>query len=82
MIERQQTSSSVVTTGRYLLPPPSPIGSFHRHASLTVHCLHKGTGWYVLIHDDGKVETLPAGLDVDKGERVQWVVGGEIWKAS
>jgi len=66
----------------YLLTPSSPIGRFHRHASLTVHCLHKGKGRYVLIHDDGKIETFPVGLDVDKGERMQWIVGGEIWKAS
>lgn len=66
----------------YLLTPSSPIGRFHRHPSLTVHCLHKGKGRYVLIHDDGKVETFPVGLDVEKGERMQWVVGGGIWKAS
>lgn len=66
----------------YLLTPNSPQGNFHRNRGRTVHTLHKGRGIYVLIHPDGKVESYVVGQDVSKGERLQWIVEGGIYKAS
>lgn len=66
----------------YLLTPNSPRGNFHRNRARTVHTLHKGRGRYVLIHEDGRVESFVVGHDVSKGERLQWIVEGGIYKAS
>lgn len=66
----------------YLLTPNSPQGNFHRNRARTVHTLHKGRGRYVLICEDGRTESFVVGQDVGKGERLQWVVEGGIYKAS
>jgi uncharacterized protein len=71
------------TTIHYLLSPNSPKGSFHRNRARTVHTLHSGRGRYVLVHEgDGKVESFVVGKDVSKGEKLQWIVEGGVWKAS
>lgn len=66
----------------YLLTPSSPQGRFHRNRARTVHTLHKGRGRYVLIHEGGTIETFVVGHDISRGERLQWVVEGDIYKAS
>jgi len=80
---------SAMTTIFYLLTPNSPKGRFHRNKGRTVHTLHKGRGRYVLIRTDevqpgekARIETFVVGHDVEKGERLQWIVEGEIYKAS
>lgn len=85
------------TTIHYLLTPSSPLGAFHRNRGRTVHTLHKGRGRYVIVHADevmggydshhqlkgrARVETFVVGQDVEKGERLQWVVGGGKYKSS
>ncbi|KAI3398416.1 hypothetical protein diail_9236 [Diaporthe ilicicola] len=70
------------TTIFYLLTPGSPQGNFHRNRARTVHTLHKGRGRYVLINAAGQVETFVVGQDVSRGERLQWVVEGDHYKAS
>jgi len=78
------------TTIFYLLTPNGPQGGFHRNKGRTVHTLHKGRGQYVLIHADepdmetgGKrIETFVVGLDIEKGEKLQWIVEGGKYKAS
>lgn len=47
-----------------------------------MHTLHKGRGRYVLIHEEGRVETFIVGHDILNGERLQWIVEGGVWKAS
>ncbi|HEX3017592.1 MAG TPA: cupin domain-containing protein [Caproicibacter sp.] len=81
----------------YLLTPATPQGGFHRNKGRTIHTLHRGRGRYVIIHDDeddvvggegergerGKrIETFVVGQDVEKGEKLQWVVEGWKYKAS
>lgn len=82
-------SRSVMTTIFYFLTPNSPRGGFHRNKGRTVHTLHKGRGRYVLIRTDeaksgekARVETFVVGHDVERGERLQWIVDGDIYKAS
>lgn len=77
------------TTIYYLLAPSSPVGHFHRNRGRTVHTLHRGRGRYVLIHADkvdengqAPIETFVVGHDVEKGERLQWIVDGGKFKAS
>ena len=70
------------TTIFYYLTPNRPTGSFHRNRSRIIHTWHRGRGRYVLIHPDGRVETFVVGPDVEKGERLQWIVEGGVWKAS
>ncbi|KAH8689929.1 RmlC-like cupin domain-containing protein [Talaromyces proteolyticus] len=80
---------SAMTTIFYLLTPNSPKGRFHRNKGRTVHTLHKGRGRYVLIRTDeaksgekARVETFVVGQNIEKGERLQWIVDGDIYKAS
>ncbi|KAG8168368.1 hypothetical protein KVR01_001117 [Diaporthe batatas] len=70
------------TTIFYLLTPASPQGNFHRNRARTVHTLHKGRGRYVLINAAGEVQTFVVGQDVATGERLQWIVDGDHYKAS
>lgn len=80
---------SAMTTIFYLLTPNSPQGRFHRNKGRTVHTLHKGRGRYVLIRTDkvkagekAPIETFVVGHDIAKGEKLQWIVDGDIYKAS
>ncbi|KIX03640.1 uncharacterized protein Z518_07193 [Rhinocladiella mackenziei CBS 650.93] len=77
------------TTIFYLITPRSPTGYFHRNRGRTVHTLHRGRGRYVLIHADQRdpqgrvpVETFVVGQDIEKGEKLQWIVEGGKFKAS
>lgn len=76
----------------YYLTPRSPLGTFHRNASRTIHTLHRGRGRYVILHGDAGsrarngqkavIETFVVGHDIARGERLQWVVEGGEYKAS
>ncbi|ODM17966.1 hypothetical protein SI65_06754 [Aspergillus cristatus] len=89
---KNDTTRSASTSIYYLLTPRSPLGAFHRNASRTVHTLHRGRGMYVILHADeesvrrngGKaaVETFVVGQDIEKGERLQWVVEGGKYKGT
>ncbi|KFZ03892.1 hypothetical protein V502_10575 [Pseudogymnoascus sp. VKM F-4520 (FW-2644)] len=75
------------TTIHYLLTPNGPQGGFHRNKGRTVHTLHKGRGRYVVIHanelgKEKRIETFIVGPDIEKGEKLQWIVEGEKYKAS
>jgi uncharacterized protein len=70
------------TTIFYLLTLKSPVGHFHRNKARTVHTLHSGRGRYILIHEDGQVETFIVGHDLARGEKLQWIVDGGKYKAS
>ena len=79
------------TTIFYLLTPGSSAGRFHRNKGRTVHTLHRGRGRYVVLHPsdaderaEGKarIETFVVGQDISKGEKLQWIVEGDRWKAS
>jgi len=84
------TTRHASTTIYYLLTPKSPVGYFHRNRGRTVHTLHRGRGRYVLLHVDQRdeqtgrvpVETFVVGQDIERGERVQWIVEGGKFKAS
>jgi predicted cupin superfamily sugar epimerase len=78
------------TTIYYLLTPSGPQGGFHRNKARTVHTLHRGRGRYVIVHADEpdqkegykRIETFIVGKNVEKGERLQWIVEGGKFKAS
>ncbi|KIW10828.1 hypothetical protein PV08_10127 [Exophiala spinifera] len=80
---------SASTTIFYLVAPTSPVGYFHRNRARTVHTLHRGRGRYVILHvdrrdDQGRVpvESFVVGQDVERGEKLQWIVEGGKFKAS
>ncbi|KAL6249195.1 hypothetical protein RBB50_004258 [Rhinocladiella similis] len=80
---------SASTTIFYLVSPTSPVGYFHRNRGRTVHTLHRGRGRYVLLHVDRRdeqgrvpVESFVVGQDIERGERLQWIVDGGKFKAS
>lgn len=79
------------TTIFYLLTSSSPKGFFHRNKARVAHTLHRGRGRYVILHlvdeDQGRgqkarIETFVVGQNIDKGERLQWIVEGGTYKAS
>ncbi|KAL4937422.1 RmlC-like cupin domain-containing protein [Aspergillus oleicola] len=90
--EDNDTTRSASTSIYYLLTPGSPLGAFHRNKSRTVHTLHRGRGRYVIIHADrarraganakAEIETFVVGQNVEKGERLQWIVEGGEYKAT
>ncbi|GFG06732.1 cupin domain protein [Aspergillus udagawae] len=80
---------SLSSTIYYHLTPDSPTSFFHLNRSRTIHSLHRGRARYVIIHADLATHDGPApvtsfvvGPDLDKGERMQWVVEGGKYKAS
>jgi len=79
---------SASTTIFYYITPGNPQGFFHRNRGRTVHTLHKGRGRYVIIHanegETGKcrIETFVVGHNIEKGEKLQWIVEGGKYKAS
>lgn len=66
----------------YLLTPSSPIGKFHRNKNRIIHILQKGRGQYVLIYPDGRLKSFKVGFNNSAGEVSQWVVPGDVYKAS
>lgn len=83
------TRRAASTSIYYYLTPENSQGNFHRNAGRTVHTLHRGRGRYILIHADkvqqgerALVETFIVGHDIEKGERLQWIVEGGKYKAS
>jgi predicted cupin superfamily sugar epimerase len=70
------------TSIHFLITPKTPTAHFCRSRARAVHTLHKGRGRYVMVHENGEVESYVVGLDVEKGERVQWIVEGGVWKGS
>lgn len=85
------------TSIHYLLTPESSLGAFHRNRGRTIHTLHRGRGRYVIIHADevmpsydthsgirqkARVETFVVGHDLEKGEKLQWIVDGGKYKSS
>lgn len=88
------STRSASTAMYYYLTPSAPLGVFHRNRARTVHTWHRGRGRYVIIHaDEGgenteggraktRVESFVVGPDVARGERMQWVIDGDKYKAS
>lgn len=82
------------TTIYYLLTGPekdvakrggSPKGYLHRNRGRIIHTLHRGRGRYVILHADEKpcrVESFVVGKNVEKGEKVQWIVEGGKYKGT
>lgn len=96
--DESNETRAACTSILYLLTPGNPQGCFHRNRGRTVHTLVRGRGRYVLLHADEvmergadgeekvggtvRAEVFTVGLDVAKGERVQWIVEGGKYKAS
>lgn len=66
----------------YLLTSNRPIGKFHKNKNRITHILQRGKGQYVLIYPNGQVKSFKVGFDYQNGEISQWVVPGEVYKAS
>lgn len=54
---------------------------WHRNKSRVIHTLHRGRGRCVIIHADEegaekRIETFIVGQDLEKGEKLQWIVEG------
>ncbi len=54
-----------------------------------MHTLHKGRGRYIIIHSDEKqdgqkarIEAFVVGQDIQRGERLQWLVEGVKYNTS
>ncbi|KAI4731390.1 hypothetical protein E4T49_01026 [Aureobasidium sp. EXF-10728] len=95
--EAQDKTRNASTSIHYLLSPESSMGAFHRNRGRTIHTLHRGRGRYVIIHADevmpeydshsgirskARVETFIVGQNVEKGEKLQWIVDGGKYKSS
>ncbi|ODV98613.1 hypothetical protein PACTADRAFT_48332 [Pachysolen tannophilus NRRL Y-2460] len=66
----------------YLITPEAPLGRLHRNHSRIIHIWQGGRGQYVLIYPNGEIKTFKVGPNIEKGEVMQWVVPGGVYKAS
>lgn len=67
----------------YLLTDDSPVGFFHRNQSDIVHYWHCGSPLtYYLIDAEGQYQKIVLGPDIGRGQRMQLIVPGGIWKAT
>ncbi|KAL0064054.1 hypothetical protein AAF712_009020 [Marasmius tenuissimus] len=88
---------SASTSIYFLLTESRNKGCFVRNRGRTIHTLHKGRARYVVIHanevgkggqegcwcmEKARIETFVVGQDIARGERMQWVVEGDKYKAS
>ncbi|RHZ73943.1 hypothetical protein CDV55_105325 [Aspergillus turcosus] len=85
--DQTDTTRSLSSTIYYNLTPNSPTGFLHLNRSRTIHSLHRGRARYIIIHADladgtgrAPVSSFVVGPDIEKGERVQWVVEGGKYK--
>lgn len=87
----QSETRDTSTVIYYLIAPGSPIGYFHRNKGRTVHVHHRGRARYVIIHADevanspgkkARIEVFDVGPNIEKGEKLQWIVEGGKFKAS
>ncbi|KAK3951718.1 RmlC-like cupin domain-containing protein [Pseudoneurospora amorphoporcata] len=63
----------------------SPKGYLHRNRGRIIHTLHRGRGRYVVLHADEtpcRVESFLVGRNVEKGEKMQWIVEGGKYKGT
>ncbi|KAF7594142.1 hypothetical protein BBP40_009991 [Aspergillus hancockii] len=80
---------SLSTTVLYLLTPLAPIAAFHQNQRQTIHTLHSGKGICVVLNDatgsgnpdNTHLESFTVGHDNNRGERLQWFVGGGSYSA-
>lgn len=74
----------LATTIYYLLTYEDPAGVFHMNKSVTMHVLHQGRAEYTLIHPENppRIEKVIMGPNIDVGEKLQLLVGSNIWKKS
>lgn len=67
----------------YMLTRQSPFGRLHRNNSDIVHYFHDGGSLeYFLLPPDGVPRIVRLGRDPQKGESLQLVVEGGVWKAT
>ena len=67
----------------YLLTHDEPIGHWHLNQSDIVHYFHFGVPLeYYLINPDGHLTMVTMGADIEKGQQLQLIVPGGVWKAS
>ena len=82
-VHSQTKTPASVVINPYLPRPARPIGKSHRHASFTANqtSFTVPVGMYLLIHDDGRIETFPVSRDVENCDRIQWIDEAGVWKA-
>ncbi|MBD2857670.1 cupin domain-containing protein [Spongiibacter sp. KMU-158] len=67
----------------YLLSSDSPTGHLHCNRSDILHFWQGGAALhYTLINAEGKIETCVLGPELNKGQQLQMLVPGGVWKAS
>ncbi len=82
-IDTEEGARPLMTSIYYMLTVESPIGHWHLNKSDIMHYFHLGDAIeYLLIHPDGHLEKVTMGSGVSRGEQLQLLVEGGIWKAS
>lgn len=67
----------------YMLTAEANIGRWHCNCSDIIHYFHMGAPInYFMLHPDGSLQTVTLGPDLAKGQQLQLIVKGGVWKAS
>lgn len=77
---RQRACASAIF---YLLSTESPVGHLHRNRSDILHFWQGGRPLrYTLIDTAGQLSEVVMGPELDRGQQLQLLVPGGVWKAS
>lgn len=67
----------------YMLTADQPRGRMHLNRSDIMHYWHLGGALrYYLIYPNGELQTLELGPDLARGQQLQFLVPGGVWKAT
>lgn len=83
MVENRNGATRSASTGIYFLITSDNFSAFHRIESDEMWHFHAGSPLSVyVLHDNGELEIIKIGLDLENGEQPQAVVPAGVWFAS
>ncbi len=83
MVDSESGPRFLMTSIYYMLTREAPIGCFHVNQSDIMHVHNAGAALrYYLISPQGELQIVTLGPNIERGERMQFVVKGGYWKAT
>ncbi len=79
----ESSDQALASSIYYLLTNNNRVGHFHKNKSDILH-FHHGIGVirYYLVTEQGHLTVVEMGSNLNKGQQLQLIVPGGIWKAS
>lgn len=79
----ENSGQALASSIYYLLTSKNSVGHFHKNKSDILH-FHHGIGVirYYLVSEQGQLSIIDMGGDLNRGQQLQLMVAGGVWKAS